>query len=73
MKELFKKLFKNRDVLIDRGIKYGLPLMALFFLGGMVYYLVFVPNDRQGTWLICLFAAGGMVALIKVRKLAGGE
>ena len=73
MKELFKKLFKNRDVLIDRGIKYGLPLMTVFFLCVMVYYLVFVPNDRHGTWVISLFCAGGMLLLKKFIKFAGGD
>jgi len=57
----------------DRLLLYGLPVALVGYLLAMTYYLIFVPDDPEHTWLACLFGAGLMQMLRKLHQTMRGD
>ncbi len=57
----------------DRLLLYGLPIAMAGNLIGMGYYLIFVPDDPEHTWLAYLFGAGLAQLLRKVHQAMRGD
>lgn len=72
--KIFKKVSEwNTFEVKDRLLLYGLPVMMACSLLIMLYYLVFVPNDPEHTWLAGLFGAGIGQLLRKVHQTMRGD
>lgn len=57
----------------DRLLLYGLPVMMVGYLLGMMYYLIFVPDDPEHTWVAYLLGAGLWQLLRKVHQTMRGD
>lgn len=72
--KIFKKIFEwNTFEVKDRLLLYGLPVMMSGYLLGMGYYLIFVPDDPEHTWVACLLCAGLTQLLRKVHQAMRGD
>lgn len=57
----------------DRLLLYGLPIMMVISLLLMAYYLIFVPDDPEHTWVIYLLGAGLGQMLRKLHQAMRGD
>ena len=57
----------------DRVLLYGLPVIMAINLLIMLYYLVFVPDDPEHTWVVYLLGTGLMQMLRKLHQAMRGD
>lgn len=62
-----------RHQIMDKVLLFGIPALILVSLGMVGYYLIYVPNDTAGVWMVWLLGAIHGCLLRLVHRVMRGD